>query len=145
MLIRLSIYWTLLIVVVALAWWRGDREVRIAAFVCVLATIGSLHVLNPFPSGGLPFNAAVAIVDVLTFAAFTTIALRSERFWPLWIAGLQLTGTLSHVMRLIAPDLIQVAYDAAMKLWSYPLLLILGIAAWRQAHDTAPTERSAPS
>jgi hypothetical protein len=140
---RLALYWTLLALVIAMAWWRGDRDIRIAAMICLLATIGSLSSLNPFSFEGIPIKASVGLIDVMALAAFTFIALRSDHFWPLWIAGLQLTTTLSHVLRLLFPDLIQVAYDAAMKLWSYPLLVILGVAAWRHARDVGPLERSA--
>jgi hypothetical protein len=140
----LALYWTLLALVIALAWWRGDREMRIAAAICLLATIGSLHSLNPYSFDGSSIKATVGLVDVMALAAFTCIAFRSEHFWPLWVAGLQLTTTLSHVLRLLAPSLVQVAYDAAMKLWSYPLLIILAVAAWRHAGGTQPVERSAP-
>ena len=31
------------------------------------------------------------LVDLAVLAGFVTVALRSKRFWPLWVAGLQLT------------------------------------------------------
>ena len=31
------------------------------------------------------------IVDTFVLVSFVLIALRSDRFWPLWVAGLQLT------------------------------------------------------
>ena len=71
------------------------------------------------------------IIDLLVLLVFIWIALRSERFWPLWIAGLQLTNSISHVMKLVNVDLIPQAYGAAAALWSYPILLILAIGTWR--------------
>ena len=72
------------------------------------------------------------VIDLAVLAALLGIALRSDRFWPLWVAGLQLTVTVSHVMKAIKPDLMPFAYAAAERFWSYPILLILFAGAWRQ-------------
>jgi hypothetical protein len=64
-------------------------------------------------------------------AAFVFVALRSDRFWPLWIAGLQLTMSISHLLKAIQPDLVPIAYAAAERFWSYPILAIIAVATWR--------------
>jgi hypothetical protein len=73
----------------------------------------------------------VFAVDVGTFLAFTWVALKSERFWPLWVAGLQLTTGLAHILKAMETDLFPIAYAAAGRLWSYPILLILAVGTWR--------------
>ncbi len=127
-------YWTLLALVVGLSLWRGDRDARTAAIICLLASVGSLYQLSPTGSVAMPIHHSVALVDVVTLLVFLRLALRSEHFWPLWVAGLQLTTTMSHFLRMLYPALLDVAYDAAMQLWSYPLLLILGVAAWQSGN-----------
>ena len=111
-----------------LALYRGDRETRAAALVCVGATILTLIMVTATYSR---IEIPVAVIDVAVLAAFTAIALRSRRFWPLWIAGLQLTTTLAHLLKMLSPNLLNVAYAAAMKFWSYPILLIIAIAVLR--------------
>jgi hypothetical protein len=64
------------------------------------------------------------------------IALVSDRFWPLWAAGLQLVDSMSHVLKAIDADLLPKVYGAAERFWSYPILLILLIGAWRQHRRT---------
>jgi cytochrome bd-type quinol oxidase subunit 2 len=130
-MIRAIVYWCLIALVVMVAWRRGSPDSRAVAAICVAASIGSLYQVSPWGAEASPIHPAIAAMDVLTLAAFVFIALRSEYFWPLWIAGLQLTTTMSHMFRIFYPDLVDVAYDAAMRMWSYPLLIILGIAAWR--------------
>ncbi len=71
------------------------------------------------------------MIDLAVLAAFIAVALRSERFWPLWIAGLQLTISISHMLKAIDQDLLPRAYAAAAVLWSYPILLIIVIGTWR--------------
>ena len=70
-------------------------------------------------------------VDVVTLAAFTALALRSSRFWPMWIAGLQLTTDIAHLMKAVDPTLFPQVYAAAAQIWSYPILLILAVGTWR--------------
>jgi hypothetical protein len=72
------------------------------------------------------------------------IALRSDRFWPLWVAGLQLTISMSHLLKAIQLDLLPLAYAAAERFWSYPTLIILFIGAWRQ-HRRQKAEEGLPA
>ena len=43
------------------------------------------------------------LVDLAVLAAFVAVALRSDRFWPLWVAGLQLTTSVAHFLKAIDP------------------------------------------
>ena len=71
------------------------------------------------------------LVDLAVLAGFTAVALRSRRFWPLWVAGLQLTTSIGHFLKGIDQHLLPRAYGAALQFWSYPILLILAIGTFR--------------
>ena len=75
-------------------------------------------------------------IDATMLAAFIVIALRSDRFWPLWVAGLQLTISISHLLKAIQPDLLPIAYGVAERFWSYPILIILAAGTWRSQRRT---------
>lgn len=125
------IYLLILVGVTAFAFARGDSEARSVAIICVVAT--ALTALT-FVSDLTPYaelEGGVALIDLGVLAAFITIALKSPRFWPLWISGLQLTTTMGHLLRIIEPDMMSLAYAAALRSWSYPILLILAVATWR--------------
>ena len=72
------------------------------------------------------------LVDFAVLAGFVTVALRSNRFWPLWVAGLQLTTSIGHVLKGIDQDLLPRAYGAALQFWSYPILIILAVGTFRR-------------
>jgi hypothetical protein len=130
-MIRVAVYWALLLLVLLSAFRRGDRETRIAAVICLVATILSIILVRPYAMGFRQVETWVALVDIGVLLAFVVIAMRSMRFWPLWVSGLQLTTVLAHGLRLMQPELVDLAYAAAMRFWSYPILLILAVAAWR--------------
>jgi len=136
-------YWILLLAVTAYAFAKGRMDERLAAVICVAATIGTILVNSPLSVRFSSVEVGVLIVDVLAFAAFTAIALRTDRFWPLWVAGLQLTTTMAHFLRAVDLHLMPQAYAAAARLWVYPIFLIIVIGTWRssrrESDDAIPT------
>ena len=115
----------------AYALWRGQSDERIAASVCLLATVATRFAISPLNERYTGVEIGLLLIDGAVLAAFVAIALRSKRFWPLWIAGLQLTSSLSHLMKVVEFDLLPRAYAAAAVLWSYPILLIIIFGTWR--------------
>lgn len=102
-----------------------------AAGVCLLATVATRFAISPLNERYTGVEIGLLLIDGAVLAAFVTIALRSKRFWPLWIAGLQLTSSLSHLMKVVEIDLVPRAYAAAAVFWSYPILLIIILGTWR--------------
>ena len=125
------LYWSYLLIIVGYAFWRGRKDERIAALACLLATVTTVVLIPPVTLRYSSPDPMLLAIDVAMLVAFTTIALRSDRFWPLWVAGLQLTMTMSHAMKAIEPELIPRAYATASIFWSYPILLIIFIGSWR--------------
>ena len=128
---RFVIYTLLLLGVCAYAFWRGRSDERLAAAVCLIASVASLALLRPETLRYSNVEVGVLAVDLFTLAAFTYVALRSDRFWPLWISGLQLTTSVGHFLKAIDSHLVPFAYGAALRVWSYPILIILAVAVWR--------------
>lgn len=125
------VFWAILLFICGYALWRGRREERIAATACLLATMVTVWIIPPEPLRYRSLDPGQLAIDAAMLITFVAIALRSDRFWPLWVAGLQLTMSMSHLMKAIDSDLLPRAYAAAAVLWSYPILLIILIATWR--------------
>jgi hypothetical protein len=136
-------YWTVLLAVSAYAFIAGRRDERAAAIVCILATIGSVLLNSGLAERFSRVEVGVFTVDVLAFAAFTGIALRTERFWPLWVAGLQLTTILAHLIKAVHLNLMPQAYAAAARFWVYPIFLVIVLGTWRSQHRRAQEQRAA--
>ncbi|HEU5285666.1 MAG TPA: hypothetical protein VFU20_04025 [Sphingomicrobium sp.] len=143
MIPRYYIFLAILLLSCGYALWRGRRDERIVASICLLATVATRFAISPLSVRYTGLEFGLLFIDLVMLAAFVSIALRSERFWPLWIAGLQLTNSLSHLMKAIELDLLPVAYRAAAVFWSYPILLVLAIGTWRGQRYFAE-ERSTP-
>jgi hypothetical protein len=124
-------YFAILFAVCAYAFLRGRTDERIVASICVAASLGSVLLAI---QTGLPYarvEIGILLVDATALAGFTFVALRSERFWPLWVAGLQLTTLVAHLLKAIQFDLMPQAYAAAARFWVYPIFLIIVIGTFR--------------
>ena len=110
---------------------RGRRDEREVGIVLVLGVIATHLLISPLKSRFASVETHVFIVDLVVFLGFLWVALRSERFWPLWIAGFQLTTILGHILKVVDVHLFSKAYGAALVFWSYPIVLILAVGTWR--------------
>jgi nicotinamide riboside transporter PnuC len=138
------LYWSLLALTCAYAFIRGGRDERVVAIVSLVASVTTAFVLSPWGQRYSQIEAGELLVDLSVLAAFILVALRSDRFWPLWVAGLQLTSSLAHLMKGIHIELLPQAYAAATKFWSYPILVIILVGTWR-SHQRARREQRSRS
>jgi hypothetical protein len=125
-------FWALLLLTCGYALWRGRKYEQLSAVICVAATIFSILFHASWRERYMGVELSDLVIDTLVLAAFVVIALRSDRFWPLWVAGLQLTINMSHLFKALQPNLMPYAYAAAERFWSYPTLVIIAVGAWRQ-------------
>jgi len=128
---RLLIYHALMYGICGYALSRGRADARMVAAIFLVGNFATSGLRTQFGGGYSSLEAGVLAVDVLAFLAFTYVALISDRFWPMWVSGLQLTTSLGHVLKVIDPHLLPLAYAAALRFWSYPILVILGVGVWR--------------
>lgn len=141
-MIRLILFNALLLGSCGFAFLKGARDAKIIAAICLVATAATFLVM----SGYRGLEADIFLIDLMAFFAFTWVALNSDRFWPLWVAGLQLTTSMGHLIKAVSSDLVPFAYAAALRSWSYPILVILAIGVWREIRrrDDEPKAIPAP-
>jgi hypothetical protein len=137
------IFWALLLLTCGYALWRGRKYEQLSAIVCIAASIISVVARAGADDHYYGVQSSDLVIDTLVLLAFVAIALRSDRFWPLWAAGLQLTISMSHLLKAIQPSLLPIAYAAAERFWSYPTLIIIAVGAWRQHRRYLDSRRPA--
>ena len=125
------IFGPLLLAVCLYAWLRGGWDERIVAVTCLAGTVATMLAVSPLHRRYSGVEEGLLLVDLAVLAGFVTVALRSKRFWPLWVAGLQLTTFIGHVLKGVDQDLLPRAYGAALQFWSYPILVIVLVGTYR--------------
>lgn len=114
------------------AFWRGREYERWTAVVLLgSAAASALVETSKFwqPETGILF------IDLALLAFLVVLALRSDRYWPLYAAAFQVIGTLIHVARFADQSVWHSAYAVASIFWSYPVLLTLMAGTWFEARQ----------
>ena len=136
-------YWLLVFAVAAYAFGRGKLDERLAATICLVGSLATIVLSKSDLTYYRGVEAGILTVDVLALLAFVLVALRSNRFWPLWVAGFQLTSVLSHFLKVIHWDLLPQVYAAAERFWIYPIFLAIIAGTWRShqrwRHERRPS------
>ena len=112
------------------ALWAGGGPERIGAAVYALS-VAATHLIRT-ANDQRWLNVAVGefTVDALVFIAFILIALRANRFWPLWVSALLGISLLGHLGRLAGPDIFWWAYAVSLTIWSYPIVLLFALGTY---------------
>jgi hypothetical membrane protein len=121
----------LLILCAGYALAAGGAPERTGSAIYVVSAVVTYLILG-FHSGHKWFQVefGVFIVDVITFVVFVWLALRANRFWPIWVSALLGLGVLAHLARLAGPDVRWYAYAVVLTIWSYPILAIMALGTF---------------
>jgi hypothetical protein len=130
-MLRVYAFAALLVLTSGYALWRGGAPERIVASGLLFAYAATVLSWSPLPSRFYGVELNVFAVDLALFAMLMGVAWRADRGWPLLVAALQLDAVGAHVVKLVAPDTIRVAYALLIAVWSWPTQMILAVGTWR--------------
>ena len=135
---------TLLALTTLYALWAGGGPERVAAAVYALSVVATHLALLASNQHWRNLEIGVLIVDAVTFVIFIFIALRADRFWPIWVSSLLGIALLGHLARFVMPDTFWRAYAKVLAMWSYPILalMVLGTFLHRRRLNLHGADRS---
>lgn len=109
------------------AFWKGGSEERyVAAGILLSLAVTVLTRDNHWEH----VESAVFVADTSLFIALVVISLKTAKYWPLAAAGFQLLAIMTHVAKVMDAGLQQWAYITAGVIWTYLLLVALGVGTW---------------
>jgi hypothetical protein len=128
------IFYLSLILTSGCAFRFGGRAERLCATILVAGSLLSVAVIDYFHHDWMHSAPFILLIDTAALAAFVAIALTSHKFWPLWAAGFQLPGVITHIAIMTDPHIVPKSYALAQGFWVYPIMisLVIGIRAHRQ-------------
>lgn len=109
----------------ALRW--GGLDERLAAIGGLLAVLASNLVTDRLYTHT---ESGVLAVDVALFIGLLVLALRSDRFWPMYAAAFQLVGTMFHFASMTQTGNVEWAYYIALVFWTFPVFFALAAGTW---------------
>lgn len=117
-----------LLCLAALRWGGGPERAIAIVWLALFEVLDTAYHALADPTFQVdrldPFHA---VLDLTVAVAFIVIALRANRFYPLWLAGFQIVAFSAHLARGIADAVTPIAYAFLVIAPSYfQLALLLG-------------------
>lgn len=131
----------LLLTLVSVYAWRraGAAEIGGAAIMAILLLASPVYTALNSQAGTLEnLDLGYLLIDGVVLMAMVSLALVSEKWWPLWLAGAQLIAALSHFVKLLDADYAPFAYALMMRSPSWIQLVILACGICLEARRRQP-------
>jgi hypothetical protein len=120
----------LLIACTAYACIAGGAPERIGAIGYALSCVATQLVISSHRGPWQHVEYGVFLIDVVMLALSCLLALRANRFWPVWASAFLGLGVLGHLGRWLLADAYWWAYAVVLAIWSYPILAIIALGTW---------------
>jgi hypothetical protein len=125
-----------MLIVAALAAWRGGWEERTIAFGMVVDAVVSAVFENQ-RDWNAPQWADLA-VDLVYLAVMVWVALKSNRLWPLWAAAFQVIDVVVYLAFVADVRVGAWASYTAIVIWSYLILIVIVVGTLtRRSHPVS--------
>lgn len=142
-MLRFAIFLALLAAAALYAYRRGGTpEKQVAAILIGIQLLDMAYHATGARSGYLEVDAFHAFNDGWPLLALLAVALTADRFWPLWVAALQVIASFSHYARMMDLSVPPMAYAVMIRapIWLQILVLVLG--TWNHARRRRRTPAS---
>ncbi len=113
-----------LLLCVAYASILGGKTGRSGSLIFVAATILTITANRASPTW-TDTSYGIFLVDFGCLIALAVVALKSDRFWPIWALGFQTGAVGTHIATIWMPEIVPRAYQALATLWSIPILWVM--------------------
>lgn len=124
-------YACLLLFSLSVAFYAGESKERKVACVFLLGNGATIIALLVSSREDFSYvSAAYLGVDTAAVVALVAIALRHPSWMTILVAAFQVNGCLAHLVRLLAPDTIDISYAILLRAWGWPMVLTLLAARW---------------
>ncbi|MDB5672567.1 MAG: hypothetical protein JWO25_3526 [Alphaproteobacteria bacterium] len=130
-MLRMVFFFLVLAASAAYALRKGGGPERAVALLLVAAVLATLLAQAARPVRFHDVEMGVLLVDAALFLGLLAVALRAERYWPLWMTALQGVAVAGHGAKAVNPHVIPWAYAVLLAFWGYPMVALLAAATWR--------------
>lgn len=123
---------SLLILCCSYALWRGGTPERIVAVIFLCAGPATYLVMRAkWDTAFLDVEMRMLLIDTVMLIGLVWLASTANRYWPIWVASLQLILVAVHGVKAFDPTLVAWTYAVATGKLAYPQLALLALGTWR--------------
>jgi hypothetical protein len=128
---RILLFFTAQVLVSGFAIWRGGKPERVVGSSLLAAMVASALVPVAPRESYYSLHLPLFAIDLLLLSTLILVAARANRFWPIWLAALQLVAIGVHGVRAYDPHILPIVYARIVGEIAYPMLALLVIGTVR--------------
>lgn len=98
--------------------------------VSIQVTDTLYHAVSGAPGLYRVVDPVHAAIDFAALVAMVWLALRKDRVWTLWLAGLQVIAAMSHVVRATDAVMYPIVYAIIIRGPFWAQILLVGLGTW---------------
>lgn len=128
-------YLALLVLCCSYALWRGGAPERWG----VAILLASIALSGVIPRSGLRFGqieVGFMIGDLAMFIAISVLAVRAQRYWPMYMAAILLDTLITHLL-MLSPHVMPWSYSAMLAGWNLVNPPLLAGGTWHHRRRLA--------
>jgi hypothetical protein len=118
------IAWGFILLVTLSALWKGGKPEKLAGAVMLAAT--TLSTISSDYSW-LNVQYRILLIDGTMMVFLIILALRADRWWPMFAAGFEGLGLLIHLAFWAQPKLMSLVYVTGLNIVGYLVFASLGV------------------
>jgi hypothetical protein len=126
-----TIFFSVLALSCFVAWARGGAPERIGALLLATAAIVSTVIVGNRETMFSGIEWGLFATDTILLLALVVLALSVDRYWPMWLASLQMVSVWMHPAFGFSETKMAFAYAIASIFWSYPMQIVLVVGTIR--------------
>jgi uncharacterized membrane protein len=118
-------FWTMCVLCFMFAFRFGARDERQGMAVI---SIGSIATAVVAVLANYKFRNATPwflSVDLCVLIGLVWLMFNSRKYWPIWAGSLQLITVIIHILSLVAPKILPLAYVTLQGFWVYPMFFAI--------------------
>jgi hypothetical protein len=126
----LLLYWGVLAICGWAALRFGGRPEKLGMALLWTASLLTVLVIEPIGIRYRAMEHGVMLVDISTLAALLTMALLSDRYWPLWATSMHSISVITHFSVAMIPESVWAAYAFMQGFWAYLIMATVMLGAY---------------
>jgi hypothetical protein len=126
-----ALFWLISVILTGASWRWGGWAEKVVSSTNLAGAVATRILTSPSDVSFRTVERGILIIDILVFAAFMFVALRSDRWWPLCATALLAPEMFAHLAKVLSPSLDRGGYALA-GLTSYAMLIPLTMGVIKQ-------------
>lgn len=118
-------FWTTCVICFAIAVRYGERDEKRGMIAILVGSWVTTVVVTIANQQQLDVTFWLLLVDACVLLVMVRLMFDSQKYWPIWVASIQLISVTINVLDLLVSKTLPAAFDFLYGFWVYPMFFAI--------------------